>query len=220
MNEILWTLPFAAATVGALHTVAPDHWMPFAVLARVRGWTPLRTARTTMLCAFGHVTVTAALGLTALFIGLAGMEVIGGRLADMATKLLMVFGAIYFVWGLRRSLRRDPLAATHAHDHHHARGHHDHDHGLTEWSLFLLFSSDPCVALIPMIVASAGSGWPTVLATVVAYEIATMTTMTVLAITAHVGARALRVTWFDRFGHAIAGAVIVCVGAAMAILGI
>lgn len=220
MSDFAWTLPLAAATVGALHTAAPDHWMPFAALGRARGWSSWRTARTTVFCGLGHVTVTAALGILAVFVGLGAMKMVGGRLESIATTLLMVFGAIYMIWGLRRSFRRDPLGVMHAHDHHHHHGDHDHDHGLTEWSLVLLFASDPCVALIPMIVAAAGSGWSTVIAVVVCYEIATIATMVVLVATAHAGAKALNAPWLDRFGHAAAGALIVSVGAAMAWLGI
>ena len=220
MNESSWTLVIAAATVGALHTMAPDHWMPFAALARARGWKPRRIARTTILCVFGHVTVSALLGIAALSVGLSVAELIGGRLADLAPALLMLFGTAYMIWGIHRSLRRDPLAPTHAHDHHHAHGHHDHDHGLTEWSLFLLFSADPCVAVIPMIIASAGTGWYTVAAVVASYELATIGTMVLLVTAAHAGTRALRAPWIDRYGDAIAGGVIVFVGAMVSMLGI
>lgn len=220
MNGSAWTLILAAATVGALHTMAPDHWMPFAALARARGWTPTRIARTTILCGFGHVTVSALLGIAALSVGLSLAELIGGRLANLAPALLMLFGTAYMIWGIRRSLRRDPLAPTHAHDHHHAHGHHNHDHGLTEWSLFLLFSADPCVAVIPMIIASTGAGWHTVAAVVVAYELATIATMVLLVTIAHAGARKLHTPWLDRFGDAVAGGVIVFVGALVSVLGI
>jgi nickel/cobalt exporter len=220
MNGSSWTLVLAAATVGALHTMAPDHWMPFAALARARGWTPMRTARTTIICGFGHVTVTALLGIAALSVGLSVAELIGGKLANLAPALLMVFGTAYMIWGIRRSLRRDPLAPTHSHDHHHTHGHHDHDHGLTQWSLFVLFSSDPCVALIPMIIASAGFGWPTLITVIVAYELATIGTMVVMVTIAHVGARKLHAPWLDRYGDAIAGGVIVFVGAMVSLLGI
>jgi hypothetical protein len=125
---------------------------------------------------------------------------------------------IYLIWGLRRSVRRDPLAVIHPHTHQHSHGHHDHDHGLTEWSLFVLFSADPCVAVIPMILA--GAGWLAVGAVIVAYELATIVTMVVLVTAAHSGIRAIRAPWIDRYGDAAAGAIIVCVGAAMAVLGI
>lgn len=213
-------LLLAAATIGSLHTMAPDHWMPFAALARSRNWSGWRAARTTILCGFGHVTVSAALGVASLFAGLGLIRVIGARLENQANVLLMAFGTIYMIWGIRRSFRRDPHAVVHPHDHHHAHGHHDHDHGLTEWSLFLLFSADPCVAVIPMIMAAAGRGWGAVGAVIATYEVATIGTMVVLVAFAHAGIRSLRAPWIDRYGDAAAGALIVSVGAAMAALGI
>jgi len=203
----LLALVAAAATVGSLHTLAPDHWMPFAALGRARGWSTWRTARTTILCGLGHVTVSAALGIAALFAGLALIEAVGTRLENQAIYLLMAFGTIYMVWGLRRSFRRD---------------HHHRDHGLTEWSLFLLFCADPCVAVIPMIIAASSGGWAAVGTVVVAYEVATIGTMVALVTTAHAGARALRAPWLapwlDRYGDATAGALIVTLGATLAVL--
>ena len=204
MTAFVVGLIVAAATVGSLHTMAPDHWMPFAALARARGWTSVRTARMTMLCGFGHVTVSAALGIIALFAGLGVIHALGSRLESQANSLLMLFGTVYMIWGLRR----------HVHRHH-------HDHGLmTEWSLFVLFSADPCVAVIPMIMAASAGGWHAVAAVVITYEIATIATMVLLVAAAHAGVRSLRAPWIDRYGHAAAGAVILSVGGAMAILGI
>ena len=211
-------LVLAAVTVGSLHTMAPDHWMPFAALARARGWTGRRAMRTTILCGFGHVTVSAALGITALFVGLAIIHAIGSHLENQANYLLMAFGTVYMVWGMWRSFRSDPHAVIHPHKH--AHGHHDHDHGLTEWSLFVLFSLDPCVAVVPMIIAAAAAGWQAVATVIVAYEIATISTMVVLVTTAHAGARAFRAAWIDRYGDVAAGALIVSVGVTMAALGI
>ena len=216
MNVV--ALVLAAVIVGSLHTMAPDHWMPFAALARSRGWTAKRAARTTVLCGFGHVTVSAALGVTSLFVGLAVIHAIGSHLEGQANYLLMAFGTVYMVWGMWRSFRRDPHAVIHPHKH--AHGHHDHDHGLTEWSLFVLFSADPCVAVIPMIIAAAAAGWAAVVTVIVAYEVATISTMVVLVTTAHAGARAFRAPWIDRYGDMAAGALIVTTGVAMAALGI
>jgi len=202
MNELSWTLPLAAATVGALHTLAPDHWMPFAALARARGWTPARTLRTTILCGLGHVTVSALLGIAALSIGLGLAELIGGKLASLAPALLMLFGTAYMLWGLR------------PHRHRHEK------QGVTEGALFILFSSDPCVALIPLILASAGGGWALIFAVVLAYEVGTIASMSVLVVTAHAGARAVRLHVLDHYGDAVAGALIVTVGLAVQLLGI
>ena len=197
-----WTLVLAAATVGALHTLAPDHWMPFAALARARGWTPARALRTTVVCGLGHVTISALLGIAALSIGVRVAQLIGGKLASLAPALLMLFGTIYMLWGLR------------PHRHRHEK------QGMTEGALFVLFSSDPCVALIPLILASAGGGWPLIVAVIVAYELGTIASMSLLVVTAHAGARAIRLHVFDHYGDAVAGGLIVTVGLAVQLLGI
>jgi hypothetical protein len=202
MNTFAWTLPLAAATVGALHTLAPDHWMPFAALARARNWTPARAVRTTVICGLGHVTVSAIIGIAALSVGLGFAQLIGGKLASLAPALLMLFGTVYMLWGLR------------PHRHRHEK------RGATEWSLFVLFSSDPCVALIPLIIAASGGGWPLIAAVIVAYEIGTIASMSILVVTAHAGARAIRSHLFGHYGDAIAGGLIVTVGAAVQLLGI
>ena len=216
----VYAVMLAAAAVGSLHTVIPDHWMPFAALARSRRWSAMHTARVTFLCGFGHVTVSAILGVIALFVGLQAVHAFGSRLEDHSIYLLIAFGAIYMAWGLRRSFRRDPLAVMHHRHHQHSHGHNDHDHGLTEWSLFALFSADPCVAVIPMIMAVAGAGWMAVLGVIVVYEAATILTMIVLVAAARAGAQAIRFAWFDRFGDATAGALILVLGAALATLGL
>jgi nickel/cobalt exporter len=216
----VYAIMITAAAVGSLHTVIPDHWLPFAALARTRKWSAFHTARVTILCGFGHVTVSAILGIVALFVGLEAVRAFGSRLEDHSIYLLLAFGLTYMAWGLWRSWRRDPLAVIHHQHHHHAHGHNDHDHGLTEWSLFALFSADPCVAVIPMIMAVAGAGWAAVAGVVIVYEVATILTMTVLVIAARFGAQAIRFAWFDRFGDAAAGALIVTLAAALAALGL
>jgi Co/Zn/Cd efflux system component len=196
-------LMLAAAAVGPLHTLAPDHWMPFAALARARNWPPLRTARVTFFCGFGHVTVSALLGILALFLGLEAVHAFGSTLEANASLLLIGFGLCYTMWALWR-----------------VRRHHHHDHPLTEWSLFLLFCADPCVAVIPMIPAASAIGWHVVGAVILVYEIATIATMMALVHATHAGARAIRFPWLDHYGDVAAGALIMMLGAVVTLLGI
>jgi len=216
----LIALTAAAAAVGSLHSVAPDHWLPFAALARARRWSATHTARVTFLCGLGHVSVSAILGILALVTGLKAVHVFGARLEQHATFLLMAFGTAYMVWGLWRSFRRDPLAIMHHQHHRHEHGRNDHDHGLTEWSLFVLFSADPCVAVIPMIVAASMGGWGAVGGVVLVYEAATIAAMIVLVTMAHAGVKTIRFPFLDRYGDAVAGALIVTTGGVLAVLGI
>ena len=205
-STLLSALVTGAATVGCLHTLAPDHWMPFAALGRANRWPAGRVVRTTVLCGAGHVTVSALLSLIAAYAGVQVFERLGARMAEQATFLLIVFGALYLMWGLRRSF---------------SGHHHRHWHGpLTAGSLFVIFSMDICVALMPLVFAALTKGTAAVAAVILTYELATIGTMVALVLLAHRGAERLHFPWIDRFGQALAGGVIVIVGGAMVWLGI
>ena len=216
MSESLTVvLAVGAVTLGSLHTIAPDHWVPFAALSRAQGWSRLRTVRITALCGFGHVTVSALLGVLALFFGLEMLHVIGRRMESVAGLLLVVFGLVYGVLGLRRA------AGEHFHGHHHH--HYDHVHEpskMTPWALFLLFSADPCVAVIPILFAAAPLGVLRTLFVVCAYELATIVTMVVLVLPARAAVNRVHAPWIGRYGDAAAGGIIAAVGVLVAVLGI
>ncbi|HEU5250793.1 MAG TPA: hypothetical protein VFW15_12470 [Thermoanaerobaculia bacterium] len=214
-SSLFGALAVGAVTVGSLHTLAPDHWIPFAAIARAQGWSAARTARITIACGFGHVTVSALLGLGGLLFGLGVMEALGRRMEAVAGILLVGFGLAYAVWGLRRA------AGRRLHGHSHA--HYDHVHDAskkTAWSLFLLFSADPCVAVIPLLFAAAPLGAGPTAGIVLLYEIATIGTMVLLVLPARAGARVLRARWLDRYGDVAAGAVIAATGVVVAAIGI
>jgi nickel/cobalt transporter (NicO) family protein len=206
----------AAVSVGSIHTLAPDHWVPFAALARAQRWTARRTAFITAACGLGHVTGSVALGLLSVFLGVELLERFGQRLESAAGLLLIGFGVAYGVWGLRRT--------AHAHWHGHPHKHDDvHVHGcssLSPWTLFLVFSADPCVAVIPLIFAAVPLGWATTLAVIVAYEVATIGTMVALVLPTRAAAGAAQGAWIDRHGDALAGGVVALVGIAVLGLGI
>lgn len=214
-SPLFGALALGAVTVGSLHTLAPDHWIPFAAIARARGWSAARTARITIACGFGHVTVSALLGLGGLLFGLGVMETLGRRMEAVAGILLVGFGLAYAVWGLRRA------AGRRLHGHSHARYDHVHDASKkTAWSLFLLFSADPCVAVIPLLFAAAPLGAGRTAGIVLLYEVATIGTMLLLVLPARAGARVLRAKWLDRYGDVAAGAVIAATGVVVAAIGI
>jgi nickel/cobalt transporter (NicO) family protein len=204
----------AAVSIGSLHTLAPDHWVPFAALARAQRWSVRRTALITAACGLGHVTGSVALGLLSVFLGVELLQRFGQRLESAAGLLLIGFGVAYAVWGLRRSAR----AHRHVHRHPHGHGLGHNPSSLSPWALFLLFSADPCVAVIPLIFASVPLGWPTTLSVIAAYEVATIGTMVALVLPTRAAATTARGAWVDRHGDALAGAVVALVG--MAVLGL
>lgn len=214
-DGIFWALAGTAAAVGALHSLAPDHWVPFMAVGRAREWSAARTAQVTLLCGFAHVSVSVLLGLLALRLGQGMLEAFGTRLESVAGILLIGFGLAYGLWGLRKALG----GKLHGHNH----SHFDHVHDpskATVAGLVLLFSVDPCVRLIPIILAAAPLGWPRLVALIVIYEVATIGSMVALVLVARGGAfKVLQAPWLDRYGDALAGGLIVATGVAVAALG-
>jgi hypothetical protein len=215
-----YALVGAAIGVGAVHTSAPDHWVPFAALARAQRWSARRTAAITALCGLGHVTVSALLGLLALVSGREIFQTFGERLESLSGLLLIGFGIAYGLWGLRHAMASRIHERTHGHAHAHHHAHHAHDRSLTPLTLFLLFSADPCVAVIPLVFASAPLGWLGTFGVVLAYEIATIGTMVLLVLPARAATHAMRGVWIDRYGDAFAGGVVAAVGLAVVGLGL
>jgi nickel/cobalt exporter len=205
----------AAVSIGSLHSLAPDHWVPFAAIARAQGWPARKTALVTFLCGFGHVTISALLGLLALLSGREIFKTLGQRMESVAGLLLIGFGLAYGLWGLRRA------AGRRLHGHPHAHYDHVHDSSrVTAWSLFVLFSADPCVAVIPLLFSAAPLGTGQTVGVVLLYEAATIGTMVPLVLSARAGAARLRLPFLDRWGDAVAGGVIVVSGLVVGFLGI
>jgi hypothetical protein len=191
----------AAAAVGAMHTLAPDHWIPFAAIARAERWSATRTALLTAACGLGHVTASVALGLVGAWAGLEVVAQFGHQVESVSGLLLIGFGVAYGAHGLHRRI---------------VHAHHAHHHGLTRsmtpWTLFVLFAADPCVAVIPLMFAAMPLGVPTLLPVVVAYEVATITTMVALVLPARAAAVNIQGGWIERWSEPLAGGVVAAVG--------
>ena len=212
-NSLFASLALAAISIGALHSLAPDHWVPIAAIARARSWSRGKALRVAFLCGFGHVTVSVALGLLALLFGARLFQSIGERMVSVAGLLMIGFGLAYAIWGLRHTFAH----RLHGHHHHH----YDHVHdpsNVSVWSLFLIYCADPCVAVIPILFAAAPLTTVETIFIVVAYEVATVGAMVALVAVAQSGAQLFKAKWIERFGDPIAGGLIVATGIMVAIL--
>jgi ABC-type nickel/cobalt efflux system permease component RcnA len=123
LNEILLVL--GVIGVGVLHTIVPDHWLPIALLARQRGWTPQETARAAAGAGAGHVVTTLLLGLLVWIVG-ASAAAHYGKIVDVLASFALIAFGLWIAWGAWRE-----FSATGGHVHAHNHGHHDdheHDH--------------------------------------------------------------------------------------------
>lgn len=224
------TLCITAATVGFVHTVAgPDHYVPFVAMSRAGRWSLSWTMLITSLCGLGHVLSSVLLGLIGIAAGRAVDELvhIESWRGELAAWLLLAFGIVYAIWGLRRAWRNIPHAHAHAHPdgtvHSHAHAHdgaHVHAHtaetgraSMTPWIIFTIFVFGPCEPLIPLLMyPAATSGAASMLAVASVFGVVTIGTMLTIVAALCSGLGAIRLGALERYSHAAAGATIALCG--------
>jgi len=133
----------AAGSVGILHTIAPDHWAPIALLARQRGWSPAQTARAAAGAGLGHTVSTLAIGLVVWLASAAVATRFARSLNGAAGLALVGFGLWIAVTALAEVRHRGAHGHAqghqhfgHSHLHRHADGivhTHWHEHHAEDW---------------------------------------------------------------------------------------
>ena len=145
----------SAASVGFIHTIlGPDHYLPLVAMAKTNGWSGPKTATYTAFCGISHVLVTILAGSLVFLLGLAffSIETVQNFRGNFAGWFLLLFGAIYFVWGTRWAIRRSRLNKVQTQ----MEAQTTSFSRCTPFALFIFFILGPCEPLIPLM--SLGSG--------------------------------------------------------------
>ena len=202
-------LLFSALTIGLLHALAPDHWIPFVALAKAQQWSKWKTTYSVFLAGLGHVSSSVVIGLIGIAIGIATEHVTGWETlrGNVASLLLIGFGLAYMIYGLKQ------LGKKHTHRDNSAKS-------VSYWTLFILIIFGPCEPLIPLLFASSAYGWFNVVLLVTLFSAATIVMMQIQVHAALWGFSFIRTHIFEHAADAIAGGVIVITGIAIRFFGI
>lgn len=236
MTQNIGILLVTAASIAFLHTIlGPDHYVPFIVMSKSGKWSKFKTILVTALCGVGHVGSSVVLGLIGIAAGIAVSKLVSieSLRGNIAGWLLIAFGFIYFIWGLKKAYKNKPHTHIHVHadgtyhEHEHAHEHeHMHVHesakkSLTPWILFTVFVLGPCEPLIPLLMYPAATHSTTgLLLVALVFGIITIITMVTIVVISIWGIDLLPTAKLERFMHALAGATICVSGLAITFLGL
>ncbi len=236
MTESIWILTLTAASIGFVHTViGPDHYLPFIMMSKAQGWTRTKTMWITFLCGIGHVLSSVLLGAVGVAFGVAlqQLEIIESVRGEWAAWLLITFGILYALWGVRVAVKNRTHEHSHSHDdgtehvHEHTHlfgirhGHRGNARTLTTWALFTIFVLGPCEPLIPLLIYPAATQSTAGLLLVTAvFGVVTIVTMMSMVYVVSLGWEAIRNSIIERYTHAIAGGMIAVSGLAIMLLGL
>jgi sulfite exporter TauE/SafE len=232
MQTEIEILIIAATTIAFLHTVTgPDHYLPFIALAKARGWSFAKTIGWTILCGCGHVWSSVLLGLGGAALGwslskVGWMEEVRGGIAGW---MMLVFGLIYFIWGIIRAGKNNP------HKHFDLEDNGDvyvfeHKHGevvapqnrhkVTPWVMFLIFLLGPCEPMIPLLYfPAAQNSWGGMVLLIFVYTLVTLLTMIMMVFIGYKGISFFNTEKMERYMHALGGFTILLCGIGMVFIG-
>ncbi|OIO38299.1 MAG: hypothetical protein AUJ71_03345 [Candidatus Omnitrophica bacterium CG1_02_49_16] len=194
--------------VGALHALAPDHWLPFVMISKAEAWSHRRLAWWVFLAGLAHVTAAFLIGLGGIFLGITfnqitHLENIRGGLFSF---MLIGFGLTYVIWALKQT-RPDRFVTK------------DQSRSLAGRLLLAFMVLGPCEPLIPFLFLGSFHGWIKMTALFFVFLSATVGTMLVTTQCIAGGLSLRRVPWMERFSHVFAGLGIAATGIFVRFLG-
>lgn len=212
-----WLLVGAVATVGVLHTLVPDHWVPITLIARQRGWTRGQTARAALLAGTGHVLSTIVIAVVVWVAGAVAAKAFGRWIDAITSAALVGFGAWIAVSALLEMRRGGGHGHDHGHDHPHDHGH-DHEDGAphakagSRTALLLILGSSPMVEGIPAFFAAGRYGTPLIVVMSLVFAFATIVTYVTLCVASLASLERVSLGPLERYGEVLSGAFIALVG--------
>lgn len=202
-------LLFSSLTIGLLHALAPDHWLPFVMLAKAQNWSKWKITSITFLAGLGHVSSSLLIGAIGVLLGLGAEKInlFESSRGNIASLLLIGFGVAYMVWGIKNWGRK------HTHKIDKAKI-------VSYWTLFALIVFGPCEPMIPLIFAGYAFGWSAILLVFTVFAIATIGMMMLQVHAGVFGLSFIRSHWLEHANDVIAGGVIILTGIAIRFFGI
>jgi hypothetical protein len=198
----------SAFMIGVLHSLAPEHWLPFVLLGRAQKWSASRLTAITGLAGLGHVSASLLIGAIGVFLGLATnqLKFLELNRGNIASFLLIGLGLAYVIWGIKNWGRKDshllPVRM------------------VSSSLIFAFIALGACEPFVLLVFVGYGYGWTPVFLMFLVFG-ATVTGMMLLQVNlVYFGVSMFRSRWIEQYSTVLAGSIIALMGLFIRILGI
>jgi putative Mn2+ efflux pump MntP len=237
VNETTYLLIATAGATALFHTLIPDHWLPFVLVARSQQWSLSKTFVTTLLSALLHVVLSLGLGVLALFLGREFILAVGERLELFAGWALAFFGLVYTLYFLVGGGQHQHYFPGHG-EHHpledyqgtegsagdegptrpHILSRHLGDRPWSALALAGVVGLNPCVLAIPLVFATIAEDRWALLGVSVSFAFTSIAILVGASLLGYQGMKRLRLDFLNRYGEVISGILLTVVGLLMILL--
>ncbi|MBU3713735.1 MAG: hypothetical protein FGM46_02165 [Ferruginibacter sp.] len=214
--------------IAVIHTITgPDHYIPFIALSKSKKWSISKTIGWTLVCGSGHVLSSVVLGLGGASIGwgIDKLTTIENQRGSIAAWGLLIFGCLYFIWGIFNAYRNK----THKHFDADNEGNmfvYEHKHSsyaapikkfkVTPWVIFIIFLLGPCEPMIPLLFAPAvNHNIINLITLILIYTCFTLISMVMMVLLGYWGIAFADTKKMERYMHVLAGLTLIICGAGM-----
>ena len=213
MSNSMWILLMSTVSIAFLHALAPDHWMPFAAIAKAQKWSKLKLLWITFVSGVGHVGISIVFSIIGIVLGfsLTKLKNIEGHRGEIALWLLIGFGIAYMIWGIKKA--RD-------HKHKEIDAEKLKTRTVAVWTLFAVFILGPCEPLIPLVFLGYNYGYSGVIVVSLVFSVITILMMLAQSLLAFMGIQLIKNDIAEKYSHALAGLVIALTGIFVMAMGI
>ncbi|MFQ6618360.1 MAG: hypothetical protein ACE5QV_06700 [Fidelibacterota bacterium] len=202
----------SAGITAVIHTLIPDHWLPFVVVSRDKQWGYKKTAWFSGFSGFLHFLISVSLGFAAYWAGTELAERIGEVIESTAAILLIIFGIFYLYWA--KIERGKSVHLIHLHSENH-----ELDHGFSKgkkmgsgYVLAALIGLHPFVLALPIIFATTNEGLITAVFVAIAYGAGTILGMIGMTLTGLLTTERIKMRFLKQYGEFISGGIVIAVG--------
>ena len=213
MHHSIWILLVSTLSVAFLHALAPDHWMPFAAIARAERWSKTKLLLITFISGIGHVGISIVFSIIGILLGfsLSKLKGIEGQRGGVVLWLLIGFGIAYMIWGIKKAREKKCKVI-------------DEEKFKAEtvavWTMFAVIVLGPCEPLVPLAFLGYNYGWSGVITVSIIFSIVTIIMMLAQSLLAFMGIQLIKSNMLERYSHAFAGLVIALTGVFVMLVGI
>jgi hypothetical protein len=189
------------AWVGFLHSLAPNHWLPVALMVNTRRWGMGRAMLAGVVAALGHISLSSGLALALSSLGNLARE---HAIQHYVSYGVSGFGLFYAMWSYRNH------AGCVGHTHHGPDP--KKAPAVNPWLFLFGIGFSPCVAVLPLTTQAALLGWPAVVSCLLAFSIGVLVAFCLGTILAVKGFRFLDLPLFEHYGDVLTGLSVFVLG--------
>ncbi len=209
-------LAITAAQVGLLHSIAPGHWLPIVMLAKVKKWNLRTAALGALAAASGHIILSVAIAVVASEVGLQILANHEELIEKYAGLLLTLWGTVYALLALKRH------RSCHGHSHHPDESEiaqvGDKNHRGPFAFLFLLGFS-PCVAVLPVFLAGMPFGGKGMAVIALGFSVGVITALLGSTLLVKIKFLKLDNEFLEHYGDVLTGAGLALMGLVLFFMG-